>query len=62
MSDRKMDYLPIHGQVAQIAVDERDGQRKIVRFLRRQERLKIVSNANCVRPQQLMRQREEGER
>ena len=59
MSNQEMTYIDIHGQVAQIMVDEKDGQRKIVRFLRRQERLRIVSDSNCVRPQQLMNLREE---
>jgi len=59
MSTTEMSYIDIHGQVAQIAVDERDGRRKIVRFLHRRERLKIVSDTNCVRPQQPVWQREE---
>lgn len=59
MSDHKLDYIDIHGQVAQVMVDDRDGQKKIVRFLRRQERMKIVTDSNCVRPQQAMGQREE---
>lgn len=55
MNKGKIDYKSIHGQVAKLILDDRDGEWKISRFLRRRERMPIVASTNCVRPQQATR-------
>ena len=51
----KPDYKAINGQVAKLAFDNTKGEWKIIRFLKDRERLPIMPDVGCVRPQQLTR-------
>lgn len=54
MTDPTINFKAIHGQVAKTFHDPKDGEWKIMRFLKNGELIKLPSSTNCVRPQQVM--------